>query len=195
MQIPLQIRYHRCKASNALEALIQEKVAELEKFYSRITGCRVLIERPGEHHRTGKGAHFRVRIELTVPGKVLVVSRDPMLHMAHEDAFLATNEAFHEVRRQLEDYARKQRGAVKVSEHSSHARVIRLIPSEGYGFLETADGREVYFHRASVLDGGFDRLAVGTEVRFAEELGEKGPQASSVQLVGHSGHHEIPKLD
>jgi cold shock CspA family protein len=59
--------------------------------------------------------------------------------------------------------------------------------------LETADRREIYFHRSSVLDGGFDRLKIGVEVRFAEELGEEGPQASTVQPVGESGHHELPE--
>ena len=34
------------------------------------------------------------------------------------------------------------------------------------------------------LDGPFDELEVGTGVRFAEELGELGPQASSVHVVG-----------
>jgi cold shock CspA family protein len=44
----------------------------------------------------------------------------------------------------------------------------------------------VYFHRNSVLHGDFDRLSVGTEVRFSPEDGENGPQASSVQVVGKS---------
>ena len=53
-----------------------------------------------------------------------------------------------------------------------------------FGFLEAADGHEVYFHRNSVLDGAYNRLAVGTHVAFAEEMGEKGPQASTVKLLG-----------
>lgn len=193
MQVPLQISYRHTEPSDALNALIEEKADELEDFYPRIIGCHVFVERPGQHHhRQGKGAHYRVRIELTVPGKLLVVSRDPPLHKANEDPFLAASEAFHEIRRQLQDFIRIRRGDVKTSVHSPHARVTRLHPEEDHGFLETADGREIYFHRASVLDGGFDRLQIGTEVRFAEEQGEKGPQASSVQLVGDAGHHELP---
>jgi cold shock CspA family protein len=65
--------------------------------------------------------------------------------------------------------------------------VNRLFPEEGYGFLETPDGREIYFHRHSVLYPGFDRLAIGTEVRFVEEPGEKGPQASTVAIAGIPG--------
>jgi cold shock CspA family protein/ribosome-associated translation inhibitor RaiA len=192
MQVPLQVSYHHCEPSTALNALIQEKTAALDRFYPRITGCRVSVERSGEHHRRGKGAHYRVRIELTVPGKMLVVSRDPELHRANEDAFLAASEAFREIRRQLQDFARLRRGEVKAGLHSPHAQVTRLYSHEGYGFLETLDGREVYFHRASVLDGAFDRLAIGNEVRFSEEMGDKGPQATAVELVGESGHHELP---
>ena len=59
-----------------------------------------------------------------------------------------------------------------------------LLINEGYGFLKTPDGREVYFHRNSVLDGRFEDLTLGSEVRFVEEVGEKGPQASTVALVG-----------
>jgi cold shock CspA family protein len=66
----------------------------------------------------------------------------------------------------------------------AQARVVRIFPIEDYGFLETLDGREIYFHKNSVLQTSFDRLEVGTEVYFAEEVGEKGPQASTVRVVG-----------
>jgi cold shock CspA family protein len=62
------------------------------------------------------------------------------------------------------------------------------MPEWGYGFLETPDGRELYFHEHSVLDGGFPELEVGSEVRFIEEPGEKGPQATTVTPVGRHGH-------
>ena len=64
--------------------------------------------------------------------------------------------------------------------------VTQLFPYEGYGFLETEDGLEVYFHRHSVLDAAFDRLEIGSVVRFVEETGIKGPQASTVALAGTS---------
>jgi cold shock CspA family protein len=61
------------------------------------------------------------------------------------------------------------------------------LPEEGYGYLETPDGREIYFHCNSELHPGFDRLAVGTEVRFVEEPRDKGPQASTVAIAGIPG--------
>ena len=51
------------------------------------------------------------------------------------------------------------------------------------GFLQTSDGREIYFHKHSVLQPGFGHLDVGAKVYFAEEQGERGPQASTVRCV------------
>jgi cold shock CspA family protein len=97
---------------------------------------------------------------------------------------VAVRDAFDVARRQLEDFVRHQRGDVKSHETPPHARVSKLFPEGGYGFLETPDGREIYFHRNSVLHEGFNRLKINSEVRFSEEMGEKGPQASSVTLIG-----------
>lgn len=102
----------------------------------------------------------------------------------HKDIYVAIRDAFKATRRQLQDYARKQSGAVKHHEPAPHARVSRLFPEEGYGYLETSDGGEVYFHKNSVLHDGFEKLAVGTEVSFVEEAGDKGPQASTVRIIG-----------
>ncbi|MGH7966125.1 MAG: cold shock domain-containing protein [Candidatus Binatia bacterium] len=115
---------------------------------------------------------------MTVPGAELVVTRQ-----ANADLLVAVRDAFHAAQRQLRDYARRQRGDVKIPETPPQAIVSKLFAKEGYGFLTTPEGREVYFHRNSVLDSGFDQLEVGTVVRFAEERGEKGPQASTVAVV------------
>ena len=63
----------------------------------------------------------------------------------------------------------------------------RLDPSGEFGFLETIDGQEVYFHRNSVVGDGYSRLRVGSRVTFAEEMGEKGAQASTVKPLGKHG--------
>ena len=65
----------------------------------------------------------------------------------------------------------------------------KLLAGDEYGFIETADGREIYFHRNAVLDGAYRRLRVGSEVRFVEEEGAKGAQASTVRLIGK--HHLV----
>jgi cold shock CspA family protein len=63
------------------------------------------------------------------------------------------------------------------------ARVAKLFPVEGYGYIETPDGREIYFHANSVLNNRFKSLKLGSKVSFTEEAGEKGPQASTVRLI------------
>jgi cold shock CspA family protein len=130
-----------------------------------------------------------VRIDLTVPGTELVVSRESGLNHAHEDAYVAIRDAFKAARRKLDNYTRRQRQEVKTHEAPPHGHVAQLFPEEGYGKIETPDGREIYFHKNSVLNGGFAKLVAGSEVRFVEESGEKGPQASTVQLVGK--HHIV----
>jgi ribosomal subunit interface protein len=179
MQLPLQITAREVSLSEAAQDDIRAKAANLDTYYNGIIGCRVVVEGPVRHHRNGP---FTVRIDLSVPGAELVVDRQ-----TDEDLYVAIRDAFDAARRRLEDYARRQRGDVKSREEPPRARVSRLFPEADYGFLETPDGREIYFHRHSVLHPGFDRLAIGTEVRFAEEAGEKGPQASTVAILGIPG--------
>jgi ribosomal subunit interface protein len=186
MQVPLQIAFHNMEHSEAVKAVVEEKVARLERFYGRITGCRVVIEAPHRHHRQGN--HYQVRIDLTVPGGEVVVNREPPQRSEHKDLHVALRDAFDAARRRLEDHARRQRQEVKTHEPAPHARVSQLNPLEGYGFLRTPDGREVYFHRHAVLGGDFEHLQVGDEVVFVEEAGDKGPQASTVRPVGRHNH-------
>lgn len=96
--------------------------------------------------------------------------------------------AFSAAARQLEDEVRRRRGDVKAHEESDIGRIARLFAAKGYGFLVTPDELEVYFHRNSVVGASFDGLAIGSEVRFtlAPNESKKGPQASSVQLVGRA---------
>lgn len=169
------------EASDAVDAQIREKIAWLETFYDKIQSCRVVIEAPHRHHR--QGTIYQVRIDLKVPGGEIVVNREPGFDGAHEDVYVSIRDAFDAARRRLEDYARRERGATKVHDPTPLARVTRLDQHAGYGYLETEDGREVYFHRNSVLNDRFDDLEVGSEVRFAEEQGRRGTQASTVRMV------------
>jgi ribosomal subunit interface protein len=177
MPFPLQIKARHFRLSEALESEIREKAAKLESYFHRIVRGRVVIEALLQHHRNG--APYQVRLTLTVPGSELVVS-----HHSDKDPYLASRDAFDAMGRQLEEYARQRRGVVKNHEAPLlEGHVTKLFPTEDYGFLETTDGREIYFHRNSVLAPGFDHVAIGAVVRFAEEQGAEGPQASTVHLV------------
>lgn len=182
MEMPVQVTFRNMEHSAAIEADVREKAAKLGEFFDGIIGCRVVVEEPHRSHHQGKLVH--VRIDVTVPGRELVVSREPAEHHAHEDAYVAVRDAFRAMRRQIEDHARLLRGDTKRHEAPVPARIARLFPEEGYGFIETADGREVYFHQNALVDQPFDRLTVGDAVRFVEEAGEQGPQASSVHVLG-----------
>jgi cold shock CspA family protein/ribosome-associated translation inhibitor RaiA len=186
MQVEPETVFEGMDPSTAVEAAIAKEVTKLEQFYDRITACRVVIEAPHQRHQKGK--LYNVRIHLTLPGQAdVVASRHPGAHHAHEDAYVAIRDAFKAARRQLQDRVRTSRGQVKVHPPVPHGRVVRLFAERGYGFIETPAGDALYFHRNSVLNDGFDTLSLDAEVRFVAEIGEHGPQASSVQLIGK--HH------
>jgi cold shock CspA family protein/ribosome-associated translation inhibitor RaiA len=201
MTLPIQITFRNVEASERLEALVRKEAAKLEKFYPRIMSCRVIIEVP-EHRRRFGGLHH-VRIDLGLPGGELVIKGEPSLHGAipeeelktakhdevhvpHKYAEVAIRDAFRSARRQVEDYARRQRGDVKNHE-DRRAEVVELHPREGYGMLATSDGRQIYFHRNSVMHGSFGSMKVGSAVAFAEEQGDHGPQASTVRMLRSRG--------
>ena len=105
----------------------------------------------------------------------------------------AIDDAFKAAGRRLQDYVRRQRGDIKSPSLLPEARVSKILPQEGYGFLSSDDGREIYFHKNSVLGRAFPRLKIGTIVRFVEEPGEKGPQASTVRIISKQRIQEAAK--
>jgi len=186
-QIPLQINFRDMDASPAIEARIREKVAALDRFSSRIAGCRVTIEEKNRHQHKGK--LYNVRIDISMPGPDVHVDHVGPQDHAHEDVYVAIRDAFSAATRQLEDHVRRMRGDVKTHEAPAHGKVIQLAPD--HGFIRGSDGAEIYFHRNSVAEARFEDLEVGSDVRFvvAEKEGEKGPQASTVLAVGK--HHVV----
>jgi cold shock CspA family protein len=115
---------------------------------------------------------------MTLPGSEIVVKREP-----HEDLYVSIRDSFNATRRKLEDFARRQRGDVKKHEEAPQARISAMFSEEGYGFLTTPGNEQIYFHKHSIINHSFKHLKVGMKVRFTEEHGEKGPQASSVAVI------------
>ncbi len=187
MQIPLQVRFHGTDHSPAIEAKVREHVDKLENFYDGIVGCRVTIEALHHHHRQGN--LFGVKVWVTVPDGEIAVTRDPGRDHRHEDPYVALHDAFRAARRQLEDHVRSRRGDVKHHEPPAGGRVVAVDSHAGWGTIATPDGREIAFHRNSVVDAKFEDIAVGSEVRFSEVAGADGPVASTVHVVGK--HHVI----
>lgn len=180
MQLPLQITFLNMKTSEALEADIRERVEKLNKFCEEIMSCRVVVEAPPQHRR--KGGLFRTRIDITVPGREIVVNREPDLHQAHKEVYVSVRDAFRAARRQLEDYTRGRRGQIKIHETAVSGMISELFPMMDYGRITTSDGDDIYFHRNSMVNKEFDSLEVGTKVRFVRTEGDEGPQASAVMV-------------
>ena len=158
-------------------------IKRLEDRYGRLTACRVAVKAPGERHRTG--GHYEINIHLSFPDEREVsVDRTPDLDERFQSFDFAINDAFNRAERQLQDQLRRMRGQVKHHEEAQIGVVRRLMPTDGYGFLESPDGREIYFHRNSVREPGFDSLQLGARVNFVEEEGKDGPQASRVTPLG-----------
>jgi len=182
MQIPVEITLRDIPHSDAVETRIREKIDKLDRFHERVMSCRVTVESPQQKKHQGK--LYSVHIDMKVPGGgELVVNR-----MQDEDIYVAIRDSFDAAARQLEDHARRQRGDVKSHDVPHIGRVIQMFPAQGYGFIETPDRRQIYFHRNSVAQPGYDRLEIGTEVEFVEEMGNEGPQARTVSL----GKHHVP---
>jgi ribosome-associated translation inhibitor RaiA/cold shock CspA family protein len=192
MQIPVEVTFKEIERSTAVEARVRELAAKLERVFDRVIRCDVVVETP--HRHQNKGRQFHVRVRLTVPGGELVVSHDPGPDGAHEDVYVTIRDAFAAAKRQLEDYAQKSlrrgEGVPKARNGSSRGRITFVDVEKEWGWIEPGDGRQVYFHRNSVL-GGIDHVNVGDEVRFTEESGLEGPQASTVDRIGHNGRHAM----
>jgi len=183
MQTPVEIDFQGMKGSEKLRTSIINHVDGLEERFGRITACRVALKGPSEHHR--KGTPYEISIRLLLPqGREIDIARMSFADERLADIDFAINDAFKRARRRLSDQARLIRGHVKSHNGQPVATVRRVDSAAGFGFLETADGREIYFHRNSVLNNAFAHLAPGARVAFCEETGEKGPQASTVKLLG-----------
>jgi ribosomal subunit interface protein len=187
MQLPLEITFRNLDPSEALENNVREHATRLDRFFDHIMSCRVMVEAPHRHHQ--KGNLYHVRIDVTVPDGELVANREADLHHSYADPYVAIRDAFDKITRQLEEWSDRRQRQVKAHAAPPHGRISELDLERSFGRIVTPDGMDIYFHRNSLLSGEFGELHVGDEVRFALEEGEKGPQASSVTLIGK---HHIP---
>ncbi len=181
MKLPLQVTFRQVDPSPALESRIRELAARLERYSDQIMGCHVTVMAP--HRHSHQGALYDVRIDITVPDREIAIHRANPRDPSHEDPYVALRDAFRAARRRLQDYERRRYRRPKQRAELPHGRISELDPARGFGRIETADGRLVYFHGHSVLGCPFDQLQVGDQVRFVEEPGDRGPQASTVHVL------------
>ena len=180
METPAEIEFQGITAEPRIQEEIDRHITQLEKRFGRITSCRIVVRGPGETHRNAN--RFEIKIHLVLPDhKDVNVDYAPPADTRSTEVKTALNDAFKRARRQLQDRVRRMERLVKRHQPPPIGTVARIDPSGEFGFITTDDGREVYFHKNSVLNGGFAQLRPGSSVSFAEEEGEKGAQASTVR--------------
>lgn len=175
---PVQITIRDIPNTPAIENHIRKKALKLEQFYQRINSCRIVITIPQKHKHQGK--LYCVHIDLKVPGKELVVNKK-----LSEDVYIAIRDAFSALVRQLENYARKQRGNIKTHDNVNRGYIKRLLSDNGYGFIQSVDGREHYFSSTNVAYPNFLQLEVGDLVEFISVPASDGVQAHRITKEGH----------
>jgi ribosomal subunit interface protein len=185
MQVAPEIIFHDVERSEWVENYIVERLRRLERYADGITSCHVTLAQ--EQASQSKGNRYSLMVEVRIPpNHDLAAKKQKIVQEMHTQLPALINLAFGAIEKQLKKTAQLRRAEVKTREDGPRGLVEKLSP-DGYGFIRSFDNREVYFHRNSVLHGDFERLAVGTEVRFSPEEGDKGLQASSVQIVAKPG--------
>ena len=183
METPLELVFKNMEPSERIKALVDERVARLEKFFDGVTSCHVYVTAPHSSQRTGN--LFEISIEVRVPGDELF-AHSKADDDAHEHARVAIRDAFSAMERQIKRWKQKVGGDVKTREAPLQGRIEEIRHDEGFGQILATDHRLVYFHRNAVVDGDFEELKAGDTVELVVRVGEsaKGPQASTVRPIG-----------
>lgn len=202
MQTTPEITFKGLERTPDIDKLITRGITKLERACDYIISARITVEQAQSRHQTDNP--YRIFIEISVrdrPDIVVerwsnkvkkplgesddVASRPVRKRTEREEALPSLIiGTFDSARRELEKVVDKQRGEVKVHlQQHAQAMVEKLFRDQQYGFLRTLDGQQVYFNRNSVLHDHWENLRLGTAVRYTAEMGDKGLQASTVELV------------
>jgi ribosome-associated translation inhibitor RaiA len=93
VEVPLELSFRNVEKTEHLDALIRDHADKLEKFHPHITSCRVAVEQPHEHQRSGNP--YRVRLDVRVPpGHDLIVDTRPKNHDMHDPLDRVLTDAF-----------------------------------------------------------------------------------------------------
>ncbi len=170
---PVKIVIRDMPNSPALENHLRKKAEKLIHYFDHINTCQIVIDVPQKHKRQGK--LFNVRIDLTVPGKELVVN-----HKLDEDVYVAIRDAFSALLRKLECYVEKRRGYVKKHESANFGYISKLFPKEGYGFIQSIDGNEYYLSLTNTTSLPFADFEIGDMVHFFGIVADDGFNAHHI---------------
>jgi CspA family cold shock protein len=62
-------------------------------------------------------------------------------------------------------------------------KIKKLVRDRGFGFISDTDGREVFFHRNSLVEVKLDALNEEQLVAYEIEKSDKGPRAVNVRIA------------
>ena len=202
MQTTPEITFKGLERTPDIDKLITRGIAKLERACDYIISARITVEQAQSRHQTDNP--YRIFIEISVHDRPdIVVERwsnkvkkplgesddvdnSPVRKRSVREEALPSLiiGTFDSARRELEKIVDKQRGEVKVHfQQQAQAMVEKLFRDQQYGFLRTLDGQQIYFHENSVLHDHWENLRLGMAVRYTAEMGDKGLQASTVEMV------------
>jgi cold shock CspA family protein/ribosome-associated translation inhibitor RaiA len=170
----LQIQWVDMQEIRAAEReAIEDRLRSLENGHTDLIDVRIVAKQSGHHRHGGQ----EVRIAGLVRGKELAAAR------TRPDLSLALHEAVESFIRELRRF-RDRRDDRRSEAHSAPPLlgiIDRIFLEEGYGFILTDSGEQVYFHRNAVHDGlVFEQLTEGQRVGLDLEAGREGLQATTV---------------
>ncbi|HKK18455.1 MAG TPA: HPF/RaiA family ribosome-associated protein [Opitutales bacterium] len=188
MQQPLEISFNDIEKTPELDALIHEKAGRLEKFCDNLVSCHVSVAKPHAHQETGSG--YRVRVEARIPPNHQIVAHEHSSHgELHDNVETVIRRSFDAAERQVKEHVAKLREDERESFDDEDAPGIVTVidKAKRYGIIKTVAGRDIYFADKAVLHDDFDRIEIGTSVRYEDQSGDEGPRASTVEIVEKKG--------
>ena len=60
---------------------------------------------------------------------------------------------------------------------------IKRLTDRGFGFIDTGEGQDIFFHMSALVEVSFDQLREGQRVSFSVGQGQKGPRAENVNIL------------
>lgn len=157
------------------EEKINEEITRIKSHYLDIVHHLRISIIAATHHRLGA---FTIKAVSSVPDDTIVVTKDGELVIP------LIVEVFDDLNRRLREYNRRRQHLMRRKAPGAMGTVYRIIPEGDYGFIQSADGREVYFHKNALKNVSYEDIREGDLVEFCMEDGEKGPQATWVRLKG-----------
>ncbi|MCB0322780.1 MAG: HPF/RaiA family ribosome-associated protein [Bdellovibrionales bacterium] len=176
MEVPLEISFRDVPRSDGIDRLIHDRVERLRQRYPVLKSCRIAFEQPHRSQRSGN--HYKVRIELSVPDDLLVVSHEHHDKVDFESMQVTVRRAFARGERLLREFTRRRRQDVKVHQSPAVGTIIELSDDGEGGMIEAPDGRRYLFNSRSLLDGA--RPKAGMQVSFSEPTDDRPSIARSV---------------